>query len=45
MDDFPIFSKEDPLEVLESYIVDCLATCVAAIAFSFEKLPDQPTDV
>lgn len=38
VDDYPIFTKEDPLEILESYIVDYLATCVTLVAFSFDKL-------
>lgn len=45
VDDYPLFSKEDPIEVLESYIPDCLATSITSIAFSHGELPDHPIDV
>lgn len=45
MDNYPVFFKEDPIEVLEFYITDCLATGITPVAFSHEKLPDDPTDV
>lgn len=43
--DYHIFTKEDPPELLASYIVDCLVTCVTPVAYSFDELPDQAPDV
>lgn len=43
--DHPIFTKEDPQELLESCIVDCLATCVTQISYYFDELPDHAPDV
>lgn len=45
MDDFPIFTKKDPIELLESYIVDCLAISVTPVAYSYEELPYHPHDM
>lgn len=45
VDDYPIFTKEDPPKLLESYIVDFLATCVTPVAYSYEKLSDHPPGV
>lgn len=43
--DYPIFTKEDPPELLKSYIVDCLATGLTPVAYSFDELPDNALDV
>lgn len=45
VDDYPIFTKEDPLEILESYIAYCLATCVIPIVYSYDELPENAPDV
>lgn len=45
IEDYPIFTKEDPQELLESYIADCLATCVLPVAYSFDKLLETTSDV
>lgn len=45
IDGYPIFTKEDPIELMESYIGDCLATCLTTIAYSFDELPDHASDV
>lgn len=45
VDNYPLFSKEDPIEVLEHYIADCLGTCITLVAFSHEELPYHPIDV
>lgn len=43
--DYPLFTKEDPQEVLESYIVDFLSTCLTSVAYSFYELLDNALDV
>lgn len=43
--DYPLFSNEDPQEVLESYIVDCLATGVTPVAYSYDELQETALDV
>lgn len=42
--DYPLFTKEDPQEDLESYITDHLATGVMPVAYSFEELQDSTPD-
>lgn len=45
VDDYPLFFKEDPIEVLELYIVDCLATSVPLVALSHKEIPYHPIDM
>lgn len=43
--DYLIFTKEDPLERLKSYIVGFLATSLTPVAYSFDELPNHAPDV
>lgn len=43
--DFPLFTKEDPSEILEAYIADYLAISITLVAYSYYELPDHPVDV
>ena len=45
IEDYPIFTKEDPQESLESYIADSLATYVAPITYSFDEILETAPDV
>lgn len=44
IDDYPIFTKVDPLLILESYINDCLASGITHVAYSYDELPECPPD-
>lgn len=45
IDDYPFFTKEDPQEVLESYIANFLATGVTLVAYSYNELTEIAPDV
>lgn len=45
IDDYPIFTKVDPSEILESYIDDCLASGITPISYSYDELSECPPDV
>lgn len=45
VDDYPIFTKEDPIELLESYIANFFTTGVTTFAYYYEELPYHPSDV
>lgn len=45
IEDYPIFTEEDPQEVMESYIADCLTTGVVPVTYSFDELPNLTPDV
>lgn len=42
VNDYPIFTKEDPQENIEGYVADCLATGVTHVTYSYDELPEHP---
>lgn len=45
IENYIIFTKEDPQEVLESYIVYCSVIGIVSVAYFFEELQDTTFDV
>lgn len=45
IDDYQTFTKEDPIELLESYIADCLSIGLTPVAYSHYELPKSAHDV
>lgn len=45
IDDYPIFIKVDPPEILEAYIDNCLALGITPVAYSYDELLDAPHEL
>lgn len=45
IDDYPIFTKVDPLEIMQAYIVDCLASGYKLVDLSYDELPNAPNEL
>lgn len=44
IDDYPIFTKVNPLEILQYYISYCIASSIESVAYSYDEFPDAPLE-